>query len=158
MDIRYQLVKEQKRNENNATKKYSVSSPTLEKQNDYKNGTPTKNSEMKGFTSNGKNWLLKSEKKLLAPIQEMGNKFNKIPILDNSNKNLHYDFEEEEDQEMRHYHDLIDHNMKIFKITKNASKDEDSASDSQFGGIRGNKRRRMNEEGEYETCSNFTED
>ena len=156
MDIRYQLTKEQKRAENNTSKRRDYSS-SLEKQSDYKNSTSFKNEDIKSYSTSGKNWLMKSEK-LLAPIQEIGNGYKKIPILANSSKNAHYDFDEEEDPEMRHYIDLIDHNMKIFKITKNASKDDISDYGSEFGGRHRHKRRRMNEDGEYETCSDFTED
>jgi len=48
--------------------------------------------------------------------------------------------------------------LPIFKITKNASKDDYSEYEFEYDERGERKRRRINEYGEYETCSDFTDD
>jgi hypothetical protein len=99
---------------------------------------------------------VKSDKKILTNTPRKKGGYNEIPILDNPVKSDAYFNGQEENPEMNHYISLANRRIKIFKITKNASRDYYSDSDSNFGGRY--KRRRLNEDGEYEACSYFTDD
>lgn len=152
MDLRYQIQKQQ-RSDSNSHKRQNSSAHW--KGLDSKNSPFLRNGEMNPLPTTGKNWLVKSDKKILTSTPGRKGGYNEIPILDNPGKSAAYFNGQEDDPEMSHYISLANRGIKIFKITKNASRDDYSDSDSDFGGR--HKRRRLNEDGEYETCSDFTD-
>jgi hypothetical protein len=96
---------------------------------------------------------VRPEKKPLSPVEGLNKKPIHIPLLKPLNSNESKAEDTGDDPEMLYYSSLIQRNMKIFKITKNASKDDSSWYDSKNGGRRCYRRRRINEDGESEYYS-----
>jgi hypothetical protein len=98
--------------------------------------------------------LGKPERELLTPMKDISGVMVKIPFKHTPPSKI--DIETKEDTEMLHYMSLASRNIKIFKITRNASRD-DMDSSSRNGGTRRYKRRRINEDGESEYLSDSTD-
>ncbi len=128
MDLRYQISNEQKKAENGSHKRAGANA--FWKHGENKNGAYLRNGEIKEYSNSGKNWLVKSDKRILTLASNSKGGYNEIPILDNPSKSVSYYLGEEEDPEMRHYIEMINRNMPIFKIKKNASRDDSSDDDS----------------------------
>ena len=86
MDIRYLIMKHNKKAEEKLLKKQGYSS-AFEKQFDNKNWDLLKNSENKSNVAKGKYWTKKSGKKLIDSVFNSRNGLNNIPILHNSTLN-----------------------------------------------------------------------
>lgn len=99
------------------------------KQLEIKNGIYNENDDiyknMKEYYMNFKNRIVKPEKKFITPIEAANGDVLKIPLFQNDKST--FDDDDGEDPEMRHYISLSDRGMKIFQITKNASRDYDSS-------------------------------
>lgn len=80
-------------------------------------------SNVRNYYMQFKNRIAKSKKKLTGLIEDIGGNIVSVPLEQPDKSNWYYD-DDGDDPEMRHYIWLAERGIKIFKITKNASKDD----------------------------------